>query len=75
MSVYDWLKNTCRQKYDHMINMVAQEESKCPLTVKGLFLCLKKQPSFAGNTQVAEILRFSLWDRAGMNRTAAKDYR
>ena len=55
------------------------------LTVKGLFLCSKKQPSFSGNTQIAvrcrlkavaaKIPRFSLRDHVRMNRIAAKDYR
>ena len=62
-----------------------EKTCKRHLTVKGPFLCSKKQPSFSGNTQVAvlcriktvaaEIPRFSLRDHAGMNRTAAKDYR
>ena len=62
-----------------------EKTCKRHLTVKGPFLCSKKQPNFSGNTQVAvlcriktvaaEIPRFSLRDHAGMNRTAAKDYR
>ena len=62
-----------------------EKTCKRHLTVKGPFLCSKKQPSFSGNTQVAvlcriktvaaKIPRFSLRDHAGMNRTAAKDYR
>ena len=46
MSVYDWLKNTCRQKYDHMINMVAQEESQMPFDCQRTVSLLEKATQF-----------------------------